>query len=243
MRNFVWKFKATPMEDKKRTISALSVKFSVHVNPLKDDQGHTTYQVRQDTLGTIDTKGLETKLGRYHTANNFNLEGAVIQIQQLLIEMFQFNHRVHLNGLGTFSLSIGLKPVIDEDDTQHKRIVTDPNKITGNEIEVTGINFVPDKELMTAAKSKLVYFEHSARRGSVGHSESYSDEEMRQSLIDWFAENDYLTCSLFMKMWHLTRYKADKLLTQLCEGDDALLVVQKQANAYIYRLNPNLTRP
>ncbi len=33
------------------------------------------------------------------------------------------------------------------------------------------------------------------------------------------------------------------LLDQLCEGDDALLVVQKQANAYIYRLNPNLTRP
>ena len=224
------------MEEKKRKSSAVKVRYSVHANPLKDEQGNTTYQVRQDTLGTVDTKGLEAELNHYNMSNNFTLEGAVITIQKLLIEMFKFNRRVHLNGLGTFSLSIGLKPIVDEDEKQHKRIVTDPSKITGNEIEVKGINFVPDKELMTAAKSELVYFEHSTRRGSVGHSKSYTDEELRQSLIAWFAEHDYLTCPLFMRIWHLTRYKAEELLTQLCEGENALLVRRKQAQTIFYYL-------
>ena len=39
-------------------MSDMKIKFSVHQNPLKDEQGRTTYQVRQDTPGAIDTKGL-----------------------------------------------------------------------------------------------------------------------------------------------------------------------------------------
>ena len=66
-----------------------------------------------------------------------------------------FNRRVHLNGIGTFSLNIGLKPVVEEDGTKQKRTVTNPKEITGNDLEVTGITFVPDKELMEKAKNEL----------------------------------------------------------------------------------------
>ena len=224
-------------------MSDMKIKFSVHQNPLKDEQGRTTYQVRQDTLGAIDTKGLESLLALHSMQNNFTLGLAVEWIQKQMVSQMNFNRRVHLNGIGTFSLNIGMKPVIDEDGTKHKRVVTDPKEITGNDLEVTGVNFVPDKELVEKLRSELVYFEHSDPRGSVGHSAWYTDEQMRQSIIDWFAENNYLTRALFSKMWHITPYKANLILEHLCEGDDALLVVQKQANAYIYRLNPNLTRP
>ena len=224
-------------------MSEMKIKFSVHQNPLKDEQGRTTYQVRQDTLGAIDTKGLESLLALHSMQNNFTLGLAVEWIQKQMVSQMNFNRRVHLNGIGTFSLNIGMKPVIDEDGTKHKRVVTDPKEITGNDLEVTGVNFVPDKELVEKLKSELVYFEHSDPRGSVGHSAWYTDEQMRQSIIDWFGENNYLTRALFSKIWHITPYKANLILDQLCEGDDALLVVEKQANAYIYRLNPNLTRP
>ena len=217
-------------------MSDMKIKFSVHANPLKDEEGRTTYQVRQDTLGTMDTKGLEAELALYQLQNNFTLGGAVEWLQKQLVAQMNFNRRVHLNGIGTFSLNIGLKPVVDEDGTKHKRIVTDPNEITGNELEVTGITFVPDKEMMERAKKELVYFEHSAPRGSVGHSAAYSEEEMRQSLIDWFAEQDYLTCPLMSKMWHLTEYRAKKWLKHFTTGDDALLVCRKQASTSFYYL-------
>ncbi len=224
-------------------MSEIKIKFSVHQNPLKDEQGRTTYQVRQDTIGTVETKGLEEELALHSLQNNFTLDGAVEQLKKLLAIHMNFNRRIHLNGLGTFWLKIGLKPVVDEDGTTHKRIVTNPKEITGNDLEVTGVNFLPDNELMTKLKSELVYFENSAPRGSVGHSAWYTEEQMRQSIIDWFAEKPYLTRSLFSKIWHITPYRANLLLDQLCEGDDALLVVEKQANVYFYRLNPNLTRP
>ena len=218
-------------------MSEIKIKFSVHANPLKDEEGRTTYQVRQDTRGTIDTKGLEADLEIHQVQNSFTIGGAVLWLQKQLVSQMNFNHRVHLNGFGTFSLNIGLKPIVDEDGTKHKRIVTDPNKITGNDIEVTGISFVPDKDLMTMVKSELVYFEHSARRGTVGHSDEYTEEEMRQSLKDWFAEHDYLTRPQMSMFWHLTEYKAKKWLKHFTTGDGALLVCRKQAGTSFYYLN------
>lgn len=220
-------------------MSDIKIKFSVHQNPLKDEQGRTTYQVRQDTHGTVTTKMLEEELALHSLQNNFTLDGAVEWLKKQMVSHMNFNHRIHLNGIGTFSLSIGLKPVVDEDGTVHKRIVTDPNDITGNEVEVTGINFVPDKELLDYAKQELVYFEHSAPRGSVGHSARYTDEQMRQSVVDWFAENPYLTRPLFSKMWHITLYEAGKWLKQLSEGENALLVRRKQSNTFFYYLKSN----
>ena len=220
-------------------MSDMKIKFSVHQNPLKDKEGRTTYQVRQDTLGAIDTKGLESLLALHSMQNNFTLGLAVEWIQKQMVSQMNFNRRVHLNGIGTFSLNIGMKPVIDEDGTKHKRIVTDPKEITGNDLEVTGVNFVPDKELIEKLKSELVYFEHSDPRGSVGHSAWYTDEQMRQSIIDWFGENNYLTRPLFSKMWHITLYKAGQWLKQLSEGENALLVRSKQSGTFFYYLKPN----
>lgn len=215
----------------------MKIKFSVHANPLKDEEGRTTYQVRQDTLGTMDTKGLEAELALHQLQNNFTLGGAVEWLSKQLVAQMNFNRRVHLNGIGTFTLTIGLKPVVEEDGTKHKRIVTDPNDITGNELEVTGVTFVPDKELMDRAKSELVYFEHAAPRGSVGHSDDYTEEEMRQQIIGWFAENDYLTRPLMSKMWHLTKYKAEKWLQHFTTGNQPLLSCRKQAGTSFYYLN------
>ena len=217
-------------------MSEMKIKFSVHANPLKDEDGRTTYHVRQDPLGTMDTKGLEGELALHQLQNSFTLSSAVEWIQKQMIAQMNFNRRVHLNGMGTFSLTIGLKPVVNEDGTKHKRIVTDPKEITGNELEVTGINFVPDKELLERAKSELVYFEHSAPRGSVGHSAEYTEEEMRQSIIAWFAEQDYLTRPLLSKMWHLTEYRAKKWLHFFTTGDNALLLCRKQAGTSFYYL-------
>ena len=218
-------------------MSDVKIKFSVHENPLKDEEGRTTYHVRQDTLGTMDTKGLEAELARHQLQNNFTLGGALEWIQKQLIAQMNFNRRVHLNGIGTFSLNIGLKPVVEEDGTKQKRTVTNPKEITGNDLEVTGITFVPDKELMEKAKSELVYFEHSAPRGSVGHSDEYTEEQMRQSLVEWFRENDYLTCTLMERMWHITEYRARKWLKQFSTGDNALLLCRKQAGTSFYYLN------
>lgn len=217
-------------------MSEIKIKFSVYPNPLKDEEGRTTYQVRQDTIGTMDTKGLEAELAHYNLQNSFTFGGAMEWLQKQLISNMNFNRNIHVNGVGTFWLKIGLKPIIDENGKKHKRIVTDPNAITGNDLEVTGVNFKPDKEFMANLKRELPYFEHSDQRGSVGHSDDYTEEEMHQSIKEWFAKNDYLTRTQMASFWHLTEYKAKQWLQFLTTGDDALLVCRKQAGTFFYYL-------
>ena len=48
----------------------LTIYFSVHANPLKNEDGETTYQIRQDTRGALSTKGLM----RYMRDNPFLIE-------------------------------------------------------------------------------------------------------------------------------------------------------------------------
>jgi hypothetical protein len=214
----------------------LPIKFSVHKNPLKDKQGNTTYQVRPDTRETVTTKTLKEHREYYNLQDNFTLEGVVEWLKKEMVEQMSFNRRIHLQGIGTFWIKLGLKPIIDENGKKHKRIVTDPNAITGNDLEVTGVNFKPDKEFMANLKRELPYFEHSDQRGSVGHSDDYTEEEMHQSIKEWFAKNDYLTRTQMASFWHLTEYKAKQWLQFLTTGDDALLVCRKQAGTFFYYL-------
>lgn len=214
----------------------LPIKFSVHKNPLKDKQGNTTYQVRPDTRETVTTKTLKEHREYYNLQDNFTLEGVVEWLKKEMVEQMSFNRRIHLQGIGTFWIKLGLKPIIDENGIKHKRIVTDPKAITGNEVVVTGVNFVPDSEFMDYALEHLVYFENSAPRGSVGHSEYHDDEELRQEIIDYLTEHECFSTNFFRKYWHVTRYRAEAILQQLCEGEDAILVRKKLARAYFYFL-------
>lgn len=101
---------------------------------------------------------------------------------------------------------------------------------------MTGISFVPDKELLQNTKGRIVHFEHSAPQGSVGHSVEYTEEQMRQSLIEWFSEHDYLTRPLMIKCWHVTEYRATKWLQLFTTGDDSLLERRRQAGTSFYYL-------
>lgn len=214
----------------------LPIKFSVHKNPLKDKQGNTTYQVRPDTRETVTTKTLKEHREYYNLQDNFTLEGVVEWLKKEMVEQMSFNRRIHLQGIGTFWIKLGLKPIIDENGIKHKRIVTDPKAITGNEVVVTGVNFVPDSEFMNYALEHLVYFENSAPRGSVGHSEYHDDKELRQEIIDYLTEHKSITRPVFMRWWHVTRYRAEIILRELCEGENPILVREKQSHAFVYHL-------
>lgn len=215
-----------------------TIKFSVFANPLKDEEGRTTYQVRQDTHGVLNTRGLVAHMRRHHILPNLPLEAVLDVLKQEIVEHLFSNYRLHLDGLGTFYLNIGLKDVTDEEGNSHRRVVTDPNDITGNDLEVTGIGFTPDKEFQKMVTLAPAYFEHSDERGSVGHTALYTREEITESLLDFLSKNGYITRRTFQAFWHLTYYAARNWLRELTEGDNPPLVVIKAGGAYLYRRNP-----
>lgn len=217
----------------------LTIYFTVHANPLKNENGETTYQVRQDTRGSLSTKGLEKYMRDNHIMPTINLDSVIEMLSRLLAEKMVDNAKVHLEGLGVFSLTLGLKPKIDEQGRKHKRVVTSPETITGNDVEVTGVSFVPDKAFMDTIRNKYPHFSQTGGKGKVGHSPDYSEEQMKAFLTNYISENGYINRRLLRFYTHVTRYMAAQWLTRLSCGDNPLLIEDNRMGNLYYSLNPD----
>jgi hypothetical protein len=217
----------------------LTIYFTVHANPLKNEDGETTYQVRQDTRGSLNTKGLERYMRDNHIMPTINLDSVIETLSRLLAEKMVDNAKVHLEGLGVFSLTLGLKPEIDEEGRKHRRVETSPEKITGNDVEVTGVSFVPDKAFMDTIRNKAPHFSQTGGKGKVGHSPDYTEEQVKTFLTNWFSDHQYINRRLFRFSTNVTRYKAEQWLAQLSTGDNPFLIEERRMRNLYYYPNPD----
>jgi hypothetical protein len=128
---------------------------------------------------------------------------------------------------------------LDENGVAHKRHVTDPHDITGNDLEVTGISFKPDKEFLELATKRPANFRHIAPRGVVGRSPVFTRQEMINLLFDYLDKENTISRRIFIMITQLTMYQAKKWLKELSTGDNPPLLEIWAANAYIYQRNPN----
>ena len=113
---------------------ANTIRFSVHRNPQKDEQGRDTYQVRQMTWGTVSKAQLLAHMKRYNVARPELLEMALTVLTNEIVEQLGENRRLHLDGLGTFYLKLGFRERTDEQGNRYKPVFTDPSRITGNDV-------------------------------------------------------------------------------------------------------------
>ena len=141
-----------------------TIKFSVHRNPKKDDLGRDTYQVRQDCSDTVDTKEMENGLKTRGLVRRETMETALTVLKDEIIDTLLDNKRLHLDGIGTFSLKIGFRERTDEEGKPMPVSFTDPKDITGNDLAVEGVIFQPDKAFMTSLKEKEAHFENATGR-------------------------------------------------------------------------------
>ncbi|MBR5728736.1 MAG: hypothetical protein IKX61_00810 [Prevotella sp.] len=212
-----------------------TIKFSVHRNPLKDADGNDTYQVRHETTFTVGKQFIKDHLERHHIMNAEVLESALSVLQREIVEQLTDNHRVHLEGLGTFYLKLGFRKRVDEFGQEVKPHFTDPSKITGNDIAIDTIGFTPDKEFLKKLKVHGYHFVNATGRGNVGHSATYTEEEMIAKLDLYFQSHDYITCSIMQGYFGLTKYMARKWLDQLSTQISPYLVGQKIGQTVTYR--------
>ena len=73
----------------------LTINFSVHSNPLKNEDGETTYQVRQDTRGALSTKGEMRYMRDNHVMPTVDLASVIGMLARLQAEKMVDNAKVH----------------------------------------------------------------------------------------------------------------------------------------------------
>ena len=88
---------------------------------------------------------------------------------------------------------------------------TSPNQLKAREVVVEGINFIPDKHLMDVLRSAQFSF---VRRKHEPVSE-IPRGELLKTLADHCAAHGSITRHEFQRLFHVTRYRADQILTGL----------------------------
>ena len=213
-----------------------TINFSVHRNPQKDAQGNDTYQVRHETYTTVTTEQLLDHLKHHNIIRPEHLISALTVLADEIIEQLTMNRRLHLGGLGTFFLKLGFREREDENGQPVKPHFTDPRDITGNDVDIRTIGFMPDNEFLSRLREHGYHFENYTGRGQVGHSEDITAKEMEDSLRLFLQTHDYVTRRQIMQGLHLTKYMACKWLKTLTTGDKPLLYGEYVGNTIVYRL-------
>ena len=209
------------------------IKFSVHRNPLKDADGNDTYQVRHEATATVGKEYLLKQLG--HNLIGPEIMGSALSLlQRLIVGQLTDNHRVHIEGLGTFFLKLGFRKRLDEQGQEVKPHFTDPSKITGNDVIIENVGFTPDKEFLKQLKPHGCYYVNATGRGNVGHSAQYTEEQMKAGLDEWFKTHDVITRGNLQGYFGLTKYMAQKWLERFCSQPNAYLVGRKIGQTIVY---------
>ena len=188
--------------------------YSVHRNPQKDADGNETYHIRHETRDTLGLKFLQEYLKKYQRIQPEVLLSACMLIADQLLEQLTNNHRVQIEGIGTFYLKLAFVKKTDENGNTYTPKFTDPMSITANDVCVDTIGFIPDKELVKKLRSNGYTYEKLYIRGIVGHSNIHTEEEVREGLKDYLETHQFISRKGFMAYFGFTGYMADKWLSK-----------------------------
>ena len=155
--------------------------YSVHRNPQKDADGNETYHIRHETRDTLGLKFLHEYLKKYQRIQPEVLLSACMLIADQLLEQLTNNHRVQIEGIGTFYLKLAFVEKTDENGNTYTPKFTDPMSITANDVCVDTIGFIPDKELVktcreiAAESGGSITLTEDATEGAKGADVLYTD--------------------------------------------------------------------
>lgn len=150
---------------------------------------------------TIPTSDIMKKTSEECTLTPIDISAVIGSLaHHLRLQLLQGN-AVHINGIGTFSLALRFdNPAKANDD------------ITARDVQVSGINFTPDSNLLATVKSNV-----SFERTSAGRSTAVTEGDAILALREYFKDYQSISKRTFQTLLGLKYGRATKLLTALTE--------------------------
>lgn len=214
---------------------ATKIKYGIHRNPLPNEQGDFTYQVRLEPSGTFKLEDFFNKLQTIDKPLSRQAEHIIRLLRQELINQLQDNMRFRLNGIGTFQLKVGFKHQEGEKGRIGKTHFTDPKAITAEAVEVTGVSFIPDPSFIRQLKQDMTV-ESVMEAGVVGHSAIHSEQEIHDFLFNYVKTHGSITRMVFTKEMGLTKYMGQKWLDDLADDPQSPIYKEKKGRTFFYKL-------
>ena len=183
--------------------------------PNLNNSGKRIVYPKVETHRTLSTDEVCEKMHAYNPAYSSSLVRTVLDdLSDFLVHMMDMGYNVKLDGLGTFSLSIGFT------DNKPNEMQGDDDKMLYRKVAVKDVNYKVDAELLEKLKRKvdLRHIEGEVQKIS---KTAYSEEERIQRAINIIEKKGFITLADYAYTNGLSRSMASRDLKKICEKEDS----------------------
>lgn len=206
--------------------------YDVFATPSPDEEREQLYYPKAVTYGVqMNDDELKEYLEKNTRINSSQFVGAIEALMQEIPEQLLQNKSVHIRGMGTFYLKIGVRHRKDADGHSYVQKFTDPNAITARDLCIEGIGFRADPTWNRKVSKAKQPFERAKTR----HQTPISKSKLLLFVDQMVKEKGYVTVRDVECDKDTTNYHARKLLEDLCKGDQPKLYKELVGHSYIYK--------
>lgn len=162
-------------------------KYKLQEMPDMDESGKRRVYPKMVINRTLDTKDLIEKMKLYRRAFSPSIiEGVVMDLEDMLVEVLSMGYNVKLDGIGAFSLSLGFE---DEKPTE---IQEEGDKMLYRKVGVKGVNFKVAPEMVKRIRRETD-LERDMGGVTVLKKKLYTREERIARALQVIERNGYIT--------------------------------------------------
>lgn len=184
-------------------------KYKLQEMPDMDESGKRRVYPKMVINRTLDTKDLIEKMKLYRRAFSPSIiEGVVMDLEDMLVDMLSMGYNVKLDGIGTFSLSLGFE---DEKPTE---IQEAGDKMLYRKVGVKGVNFKVAPEMVKRIRRETD-LERDMGGVTVLKKKLYTHEERIARALQEIERNGYITLTDYAYINNLNRCIASKELREI----------------------------
>lgn len=178
--------------------------------PDLNETGERKLYPRMSIDWVADLDMLAARISRRSTFTPADIIGVVTALSEVMAEYLAEGFGVKVNGLGSFSPSLGLREGFAPEglDSEHKR--------NAMSISVRGVRFRAEKSFVRAVDARC-HLERGGRQ--VIRSRRFTPEQRQAMALAYLETNAYLTVRSYMQMTGLAQSSATRELRRWYESD------------------------
>ena len=175
------------------------------------DEGKRRVYPKMVPYRTLSRKEFIEKMQSYHRdLSQGTIEAVLTDVEDVLVRMLSMGYNVNLEGLGTFSLSLGFE------DDKPTEMQTDDDKMNYREVGVKNVNFNSSPEFVKAVKIETdCDLEREMSGVKVIRKQLYSKEERIARALEVIEKNGVLNLGDYASINNLSRTAASMELKEL----------------------------
>ena len=180
------------------------------LNDMRDEGKRRVYP-KMVTNRTLSRKEFVKMMQHYHRGiSESTTEAVLTDVVDMLADMLSMGYNVNLEGLGTFSLSLGFE------DDKPTEMQTDDDMMKYRKVGVKNVNFNSSPEFVKAVKMETdCDLEREMSGVKVIRKQLYSKEERIARALEVIEKNGVLTLGDYASINNLSRTSASMELKEL----------------------------